>query len=193
MVDEECLDAKPYISKGIFLSLIHRAWVAACQRDVFTQGWARMGLKACPTTGMVIINRHAIGDSAIGASVKYTDDMNPGTLQSVRVKGALDEAGVIQYHDYDFDFSGPALDQLANTHPHVVFGFTYSPNATAWLCYASASGQAMQTCQAGRAGSHNSRQPRASQDEGYAQTRKKYEEENDSSGDNRERFGKQRS
>jgi hypothetical protein len=45
-LDEECLDAKPYISKGIFLSLIHRAWVAACQRDVFTQGWARMGLKA---------------------------------------------------------------------------------------------------------------------------------------------------
>jgi hypothetical protein len=118
-LDEECLDAKPYISKGIFLSLIHRAWVAACQRDVFTQGWARMGLKACITTGMVIINRHAIGDTAIGASVKYADDMNPGTRQSVRVKGAVDEAGVIQYHDYDFDFSGPALDELANSHPHV--------------------------------------------------------------------------
>jgi hypothetical protein len=78
-----------------------------------------MGLKACITTGMVIINRHAIGDTAIGASVKYADDMKPGTRQSVRVKGAVNEAGVIQYNDYDFDFSGPALDQLANTHPHV--------------------------------------------------------------------------
>jgi hypothetical protein len=78
-----------------------------------------MGLKACPTTGMVIINRHAIGDTAIGASVKYIDDMNPGMLQSVRVKGAQDEDGVIQYHDYDFNFSGPALDELASAHPHV--------------------------------------------------------------------------
>ena len=118
-LDEECLDAKPYISKSVFLRLIHRAWVAACQREVFTQGWARMGLKACPSTGMVIINRNAIGDCAIGASVKYTDDINPGTLQSVRVKGAVDETGVIQYHDYDFDFSGAGLDKLSTSHPHV--------------------------------------------------------------------------
>jgi hypothetical protein len=34
------------------------------------------------------------------------------------VKGALDEDRVIQYHNYDFDFSGPALDELASTHPH---------------------------------------------------------------------------
>jgi hypothetical protein len=82
-------------------------------------GSARMGLKACPTTGMVIINRNAIGDCAIEASVKYTDDINPGTLQSVRVKGAVDETGVIQYHDYDFDFSDAGLDKLSTTHPHV--------------------------------------------------------------------------
>jgi hypothetical protein len=78
-----------------------------------------MGLKACPKTGMVIINPNAIGDCAIGASVKYTDDINPGMLQSVRVKGAVEETGVIQYHDYDFDFIGAGLDKLSTTHPHV--------------------------------------------------------------------------
>jgi hypothetical protein len=40
-------------------------------------------------------------------------------LQSVRVKGAVDETGVIQYHDYDFDFSGAGLDKLSTTLPHV--------------------------------------------------------------------------
>jgi hypothetical protein len=74
-LDEECLDAKPYISKSVFLRLFYRAWVCACQRDVFTQGWARMGLKACTTSGMVVTNRNAIADCFIGASVKYSDDL----------------------------------------------------------------------------------------------------------------------
>jgi hypothetical protein len=118
-LDEECQDAKPYISKGVFLRLIHRAWINACQPTIFTNGWARMGLSACSTTGMVVINRTAIADFAIGGSEKYSEERLPGSLQAVRVKGGLDTNGVLTYHDYEFDFSADALEQLAQSDPRV--------------------------------------------------------------------------
>ncbi len=31
----------------VFLRLIHRAWINACQPQIFTNGWAKMGLNAC--------------------------------------------------------------------------------------------------------------------------------------------------
>ncbi len=93
-LDEECQDAKPYISKAVFLRLIHRAWINACQPQNFTNGWARMGLSACRTTGMVVINRTAIPDFAIVVSEKYSEERLQGSLQAVRVKGGLDTNGI---------------------------------------------------------------------------------------------------
>ena len=118
-LDEECLQAKPYISKVVFLQLFHRAWVKACKPEVFTNGWARMGLKACPTSGMVVINRNAVADVTLGAAVKYQDAENVGYLQSVRVKGGVDENGVLEYHDFDYDFSAEGLEKLARSDPNV--------------------------------------------------------------------------
>ena len=118
-LDEECEDVKPYISKAVFLRLIHRAWINACQPTIFTNGWARMGLSACSTTGMVVINRTAIADFAIGGSEKYSAERIPGSLQAVRVQGGLDANGVLTYHDYEFDFSADALEQLAHSDPRV--------------------------------------------------------------------------
>jgi hypothetical protein len=78
-----------------------------------------MGLSACSTTGMVVINRTAIADFAIGGSEKYSEERLPGSLQAVRVKGGLDTNGALTYHDYEFDFSANALEQLAQTDPRV--------------------------------------------------------------------------
>ena len=58
-----------------------------------------MGLSACSTTGMVVINRTAIADFAIGGSEKYSERL-AGSLQAVRVKGGLDDNGILTYHDY---------------------------------------------------------------------------------------------
>ena len=78
-----------------------------------------MGLSACSTTGMVVINRTAIADFAIGGSEKYSEERLPGSLQAVRVKGGLDTNGVLTYHDYEFDFSADALEQLVQTDSRV--------------------------------------------------------------------------
>jgi hypothetical protein len=78
-----------------------------------------MGLSACSTTGMVVINRTATADFAIYGSEKYSEQRLSGSLQAVRVKGGLDTNGVLTYHDYEFDFSADALEQLAQTDPRV--------------------------------------------------------------------------
>jgi hypothetical protein len=78
-----------------------------------------MGLKACATTGMVVVNRNAIADVTIGASEKYQDEDSAGAMQSVRVKGGVDESGVLQFHDFDYDFSADGLEKLATSDPKV--------------------------------------------------------------------------
>ena len=40
-------------------------------------------------------------------------------MQAVRVQGGLDANGVLTYHDYEFDFSADALEQLAHSDPRV--------------------------------------------------------------------------
>jgi hypothetical protein len=118
-LDTECLQTKPYISKVEFLKLFHRAWGRACTPSVFTNGWARMGLKSCATSGMVAINRNAIADVTIGASEKCQDEDAAGAIQSVRVKGGVDDSGVLQFHDFDYDFSADGLEKLATSDPKV--------------------------------------------------------------------------
>jgi hypothetical protein len=118
-LDTECLQTKPYISKVIFLQLFHRAWGRACTPSVFTNGWARMGLTSCATSGMVVINRTAIADVTLGASEKYQDEDAAMAIQSVRVKGGVDDAGVLQFHDFDYDFSVNGLEKLATSDPKV--------------------------------------------------------------------------
>jgi hypothetical protein len=63
---------------------------------------------------MVVINRNAIADVTIGASEKYHDEDAAVAIQSVRVKGGVDDSGVLQFHDFDFDFSA-GLEKLATS------------------------------------------------------------------------------
>ena len=72
-----------------------------------------MGFKAYATTGMVVINWNAIADVTIGASEKYQDEDSAGAIHSVRVKGGIDESGMLQFHNFDYDFSTDGLEKLA--------------------------------------------------------------------------------
>ncbi len=55
----------------------------------------------------------------LAASEKYNDEELAGAKQSLRVKGGVDDDGVLQFHDYDFDFSAEGLEKLATTDPKV--------------------------------------------------------------------------
>jgi hypothetical protein len=116
-IDEESEERKPWISKQIFVQLFKKAWDGACKPDNFKNGWARMGLSSCPETGMVVINRRAILDVCIAGSEKYSDALDPAMEQSVRVRGAVDEDGVLQFHDFKFDFSAKALHTMETEKP----------------------------------------------------------------------------
>ncbi len=127
-LDTECLQTKPYISKGVFLKLFHRAWGRACKPEVFTNEWTHMGLKACSTSGMMVISQNAIADVTLAAPEKHHDEELAGAKQSVRVKSGVDDDGVLQFHDYDFDFSAEGLQKLATSDPKVYGMYLASPS-----------------------------------------------------------------
>ena len=116
-IDQETDERKPWISKLIFVQLFKKAWDAACKPELFKNGWARMGLTSCPDTGMVVINRRAILDVCLGGSEKYSDALDPAMEQSVRVRGAVNAEGVLQFHDFKFDFSAKALNTMETEQP----------------------------------------------------------------------------
>ena len=119
-----------------------------------------MGLTSCPDTGMVVINRRAILDVCLGGSEKYSDALDPAMEQSVRVRGAVNAEGVLQFHDFKFDFSAKALNTMETEQPESyvcpVPGYAKAFVCPTRICYASAGCATVQNRKSQRTSVHNS-------------------------------------
>ena len=118
-VEEESTDMYPYISKPIFISLFHRAWLLAAVPDNAINGWKKMGLSVDEGSTVPRIDRLAIPDRLLAASEKYAVEKPLQAKQSVRLCVGFDANRKALFEDFDFDLSQEGLDIMMRDRPEM--------------------------------------------------------------------------
>ncbi len=116
-INEEFTEATVYINKDIFITLMERTWRLMTTRDVGKNGWAKIGLGIDPVSGLLQINRKAVGDASFAHSIKYEDKADVGIFQSVHLPVTQGDQTV--YENFDFDFSEESLTAMQKNNPQL--------------------------------------------------------------------------
>jgi hypothetical protein len=112
-------DLYPYISKPVFISLFHRAWLIAAVPDNAIHGWKKMGLSVDEGSTVPRIDRLAILDRLLAASEKYEVEKPLQAKQSVRLCVGLDSNKTPLFEYFDFDLSQEGLDIMMRDRPEM--------------------------------------------------------------------------